>query len=605
MSLASSGRSRASSLSDREAPNVAQVVVAARARKFLDGRGGSVISNKNILSRTGVRRLWDTKRVKEFVQKKFASDGALKGGAAVSYDAAGIHNVAEDSGVSQYEAKAFSGDASEQLPLDLNSEGIAVLNLVGEALTLRGLLQQRKEAHGKRDQYEQAKDELRFAKKEQRELNKLKELDDADELEGIDAEAELEDLEQAEKDLTATEDHLIESLQKQVEKHEAQLEESLAALKDASGPSGFAAKSWDRVKVRGTDRLARRLNQSNLEHEVESCQARVKVLRTALRSLEATRLVGEDGRPGKIDYAYQIAQVAQKSAVVMTVPTKAFGDVFSLATAGSSLAGAASVLLAATSAASSGAAATSIPLDVYSGIRDFKAFKGARSMKKKVKQARKLSGVTDEDLAFLRMMERKLPVNEKTLGVLYNGSKVAAGVAAGGVFVVKILVIAGVGGAVAAGFTGYGAPIAASVGGGAAAILIGIGIYKVSRFARTKHMQRQYANTILSDTPLQTKKGKKILAQLRESGEIDGLSMAETENLVKEKAELGLMARSRAFAIQSMTERLRAEKENPGEAWALMEQLGIKESDIEAIANSSAASVKDAQKLLGKRLKIA
>jgi hypothetical protein len=571
-----------------------EVLVASRARKFLESRGGSVISNRNILSRTRIRKVWDAKtkkKIKEFWQKKFPSDGALKGAAATGYDAAGPYNVSQDSGVTQYEAKNFSGPVGEQTSFDINSEGIAVLNLAGELLALRGLLQQKKEARGKREDYAEVQTQLRAKEKEL-----------AVEGEGGVSDDEEEDLEQVERDLDAATDQLVESLSGQIEEAEKDLKGKQKALDDSSAPSGIFAGGVDRLRVRGANRLARRLEQSNLEDQVESAQAKVETLKKTLASLEATRLVGEDGKPKASDYIYQVAQVTQKTGVALTVPTKIFADVVSMAT---NLSGAATVLLAATSAATSGASATSIPLDVYSGFRDFKAYKGARSMQKKVKLARQDPDVSPENAAFLRMMQRKLPVNEKRLGVLYNGSKVAAGVAAGGVFVVKILVIAGVGGAVAAGFTGYGAPIAASVGGGAAAILIGIGIYKVSRYARTKHMQRQYANTILSDTPLQTKKGKKILTQLRENGEIEGLSMAEIENLVKEKAELGLMARSRAFAIQSMTERLRAEKDNPGEAWALMENLGMKESDIEAIANSSGASIKDAHKLLEKRLKIA
>jgi hypothetical protein len=318
-----------------------------------------------------------------------------------------------------------------------------------------------------------------------------------------------------------------------------------------------------------------------LTAERDAKQSALTAAQVNLKALEATKALGEATKVETGQWHYQRSQLAQKSGVVAATGVKIGADAVGVATGGAKLAGSLGTFVSSAGVVSTGVSALSLPLDCYSLHRDRLQIQAAKSTLQKVKLAERNPGLQLDatEKAFMKMMKRKLPIADKQFSAAYNSTKVIAGLGGATAVGFKIAVLAGCTvGAITAGAACL-TPIGWALAGVAAATLIGYGIFKVSRFIHSKRQQQAYVETVNAPNPLNTPKGRSILNKMVDEhiqlnpnpnpqkpeaqyrGEVEQL-VSGSPNInerVRERAEQGLISRSRGFGIELMTDRLKVE----------------------------------------------
>ncbi|MBV8969188.1 MAG: hypothetical protein JO331_09030, partial [Verrucomicrobia bacterium] len=347
--------------------------------------------------------------------------------------------------------------------------------------------------------------------------------------------------------------------------------------------------------------------------------------RGAKDKAEATGALGKATKVEGSQKAYSIGQLTQKTGVVTATGVKMGADAVNVVHDGAKLAGSLGNFVSSAGVVSTGVSALSLPLDCYSLHRDRLAIQGAKSTMKLVKRAEQnaLLPLDGTEKSFMKMMKRKLPIADKQFSAAYNSTKIIAGLGSATAVGFKIAILAGCSaGAVAAGAACL-TPIGWALAGVAAATLIGYGIFKLSRFIHSKQQQKAYLETVRSNNPLTTPKGEKILGKMADdyialhptpanttqaayrTQVIQALTGTQgIEAAVQERAEQGLISRSRGYGVEIMTDRLRQEPNPPGDGRThqLLTALGVKPEDLKKIVDSD--KIDDARKLLGKRLRV-
>jgi hypothetical protein len=98
---------------------------------------------------------------------------------------------------------------------------------------------------------------------------------------------------------------------------------------------------------------------------------------------------------------------------------------------------------------------------------------------------------------------------------------------------------------------------------------------------------------------------QKTEAQYRDEVEQLVSGFPNINERVRERAEQGLISRSRGYGVELLTDRLRAEGYPPaGRTGALLTALGVSPGDIQKVVDADPTKIGDARKLFGKRLRV-
>jgi hypothetical protein len=641
-----------------QGPGVNQLTpTQTRVQQFSQSKNQWMLSSNNF-----------ARRVADFFQRKFTSDGAFKLSTNTVSSGMAKSNVDAHGG----DLTKISGSPTEQTGIDTGAEVIGIMNLAGEVLAYQALKEQDQGAKTKIQNYEQAK--TTFEQRTQQEADAQQVLNDArqalivkqNRLPVVQGEITLKDpllqsLQLSQQNLTNANQTLANAqatllTAQQLPQAQQPNAQQMQQLRDDVNNATAALQN-----LRAQDPNLNPAQHPNLQQEIHDLTGELGQLRSEAQTLnadiqtlndpnpatqgsiakfnadhvqagldlamakdakdklEATGALGKATKVEGTQKAYSIGQLSQKSGAVAAGVVKMTSDSIGV------VQGASTTFMSAAGVAATGVGALSLPLDCYSLHRDRLAIQGAKSTLAKVKLAERNPGLNLDatDKAFMKMMKRKLPIADKQFSAAYNSTKILAGLGGATAVGFKIAVLAGCSVAAVTAGAACLTPIGWALAGVAAATLIGYGIFKLSRFIHSKRQQKAYVETVNAPNPLITAKGRNILGKMADEhiqlnpnlnrnkteaqyrSEVVQLISTSPgiEDRVRERAELGLISRSRGYGVELMTNRLRQEPHPPvGPTRQLLTALGVPPDDLQKIVDSN--NVGDARKLLGKRLRV-